>query len=70
MGCDAKPACPHCGGLESCVIDSRGSYRRRQCLNPDCDERFSTEERTRKPWEQRTPHHRVSHALRQPSLIS
>ena len=43
--------CPKCGFTESRVIDSRPSEsgdairRRRECLNPDCRERFTTYER-------------------------
>lgn len=43
--------CPKCGFTESKVIDSRSSEsgdairRRRECLNPECHERFTTYER-------------------------
>lgn len=43
--------CPKCGYENSRVIDSRSSEsgaairRRRECLNPDCGERFTTYER-------------------------
>lgn len=43
--------CPKCGFTESRVIDSRPSEsgdairRRRECLNPQCRERFTTYER-------------------------
>ncbi len=43
--------CPKCGYTESRVIDSRPSElgdairRRRECLNPQCKERFTTYER-------------------------
>lgn len=43
--------CPKCGYSESRVIDSRPSEsgdairRRRECLNPECKERFTTYER-------------------------
>jgi len=43
--------CPKCGCEDSRVVDSRSSEsgsairRRRECLNPDCAERFTTYER-------------------------
>lgn len=43
--------CPKCGFNDSRVVDSRSSEsgtairRRRECLNPDCAERFTTYER-------------------------
>ncbi len=43
--------CPKCGYTESKVIDSRpaesgnATRRRRECLNPECKERFTTYER-------------------------
>lgn len=38
-------ACPYCGWFENIrVKDRRGVWRRRQCMNPECNERFSTDE--------------------------
>ena len=48
---DAPMRCPRCGHTESKVIDSRPSEagdvirRRRECLNQNCKERFTTYER-------------------------
>lgn len=38
-------ACPYCGWFEHIrVKDRRGIWRRRECMNPECNERFSTHE--------------------------
>lgn len=66
---DHKPLCPACNAELSRVVDSRGSWRRRECLNPECGMRFSTDERVRPVWETRQPKHRIPHVRRQPSLI-
>jgi transcriptional regulator NrdR family protein len=41
--------CPYCGTFvsDSRVIDTRlenNGYRRRQCMNPECQDRFTTRE--------------------------
>lgn len=63
----SKPLCPSCGSDDSKVIDVRGDYRRRECLT--CNERFSTTEVVRPPWQMRDHKHRIAHTLKQPSLI-
>lgn len=64
-----NPLCPYCGSEDSRTIDKRGIWRRRECLNPDCNERFSSDEVVRKPWQLRTPKIRPKHLLRQPGLL-
>ena len=40
-----KPlACPFCTSESLRVRDRRGVYRRRECMEPTCGERFSTRE--------------------------
>lgn len=40
-----KPlCCPFCGSEWLKVRDRRGVWRRRQCMEPECDSRFSTVE--------------------------
>ena len=62
-----KPACLFCSSTNSKVVDTRGSIRRRECL--DCGHRQTTDECVRKPWRMRDLKHRTPHVLRQPSLI-
>jgi transcriptional regulator NrdR family protein len=50
--------CPYCGYPDLRVIDTRlenNGYRRRECLNPECQDRFTTRETV--VWS-RTPKHR------------
>lgn len=63
--------CPYCGSEYHHVSDSRSerAYRRRECDNPDCEMRFTTDEVVRPIWNTRQPKHRTPHVLRQPSLI-
>lgn len=64
------PCCPYCGQANgSSVIDKRGSWRRRECHNPECAMRFSTDEIVRRVANTRQPKHRIPRALQQPSLI-
>jgi hypothetical protein len=51
-----KAACTYCGYEDSRVVDSRGTWRRRECLNPECLSRFSTYEVVARF--QRDPKHR------------
>lgn len=62
-------ACPFCGADSHHVQDTRGAWRRRECENPECNERFSTREVIIPIWTCRQPKHRIPHTLRQPSLI-
>lgn len=63
-----KPRCPYCSSDRSSVIDSRGSWRRRECL--DCNERFSTDETVRPAYLMRELKHRIPHVRRQPNLLA
>jgi len=64
-----KPLCPFCQSEASRVIDVRGTWRRRECL--DCSTRFSTAERVYAEHEGRRDYkHRIPHQRQQPGLFA